>query len=694
MSSIMDSFRKWFYKPRRDDTSHLAQFFYADEALNMVAAELDSFDGRKDPERCTTLVNHLRQCQDKVLTICNRIMDEMIPNERADRDFRVKFPDDVMQDNLAGQLWFGAECLAAGSSIMNRETESGAMRPLAKALTKALENVRNLLRDAALRSHSTPPTEIQTDKLTESLKVFDRLLADFELAYVSAMVPVKTVQEYELQQCVVVLFSETLHRALKMGLLTQEMVDQYDPALMFTIPRLAIVTGLLIYPHGPLSLGHPSTMSEMFRPFKTLLLKIRELLWTLTEEELLTLEKMLCSSEDTILPQETMPRVISDKGMVIEETGREEEAAEVEEVCRELFQRSNAPQSPLHDPHPQIILLNKSDGMRSPESAQDSEGTSDNSLSYKVDKPSTSSDWVFQVIPCECSSAVTCECPQPEIPSMRSREPSQDNINNNSFSEDIPEHHFEDDTSDSGWGETSKYAHNWDSLASQPQDIRRSDDEGEQMASSFSSSCSSCHSTASPKSDSLSSDTSSYNSDCHNDVEVALAVRAAELRYSQEARAKYRSSEDLVHRLFVCIAGVADQLQTNFAGDLRNILKAVFLINASDRSDYEISDEQNSDCCERGEDAVVWGEREVESPPTWVPDQAAPSCMSCQAPFTVVRRRHHCRNCGKIFCARCSSNSVPLPRYGHLKPVRVCNRCFIYQVTPFTIEQQNVAAAN
>lgn len=36
-------------------------------------------------------------------------MDEMIPNERADRDFRVKFPDDVMQDNLAGQLWFGAE---------------------------------------------------------------------------------------------------------------------------------------------------------------------------------------------------------------------------------------------------------------------------------------------------------------------------------------------------------------------------------------------------------------------------------------------------------------------------------------------------------------------------------------------------------------------------------------------------------
>lgn len=57
-------------------------------------------------------------------------------------------------------------------------------------------------------------------------------------------------------------------RALKMGLLHQEMVDQYDPALMFTIPRLAIVTGLLIYPHGPLSLGPGQPISDMFRPFR------------------------------------------------------------------------------------------------------------------------------------------------------------------------------------------------------------------------------------------------------------------------------------------------------------------------------------------------------------------------------------------------------------------------------------------
>ena len=76
------------------------------------------------------------------MNICNKILEELEPGlTLRSREFRAKFPDDIMTDNLAGQLWFGAECLAAGSSIMNKETESEAMRPLAKAVTKSLEKV-------------------------------------------------------------------------------------------------------------------------------------------------------------------------------------------------------------------------------------------------------------------------------------------------------------------------------------------------------------------------------------------------------------------------------------------------------------------------------------------------------------------------------------------------------------------------
>lgn len=44
-----------------------------------------------------------------MLNIINQIMDECIPQDRAPRDFCVKFPEEIRHDNLAGQLWFGAE---------------------------------------------------------------------------------------------------------------------------------------------------------------------------------------------------------------------------------------------------------------------------------------------------------------------------------------------------------------------------------------------------------------------------------------------------------------------------------------------------------------------------------------------------------------------------------------------------------
>lgn len=51
--------------------------------------------------------------QDNVLSILNQIMNECIPGERANRDFYVKFPEEIQQENLEGQLWFGAEVPAS-----------------------------------------------------------------------------------------------------------------------------------------------------------------------------------------------------------------------------------------------------------------------------------------------------------------------------------------------------------------------------------------------------------------------------------------------------------------------------------------------------------------------------------------------------------------------------------------------------
>jgi len=37
----------------------------------------------------------------------------------------------------------------------------------------------------------------------------------------------------------------------------------------------------------------------------------------------------------------------------------------------------------------------------------------------------------------------------------------------------------------------------------------------------------------------------------------------------------------------------------------------------------------------------------------WVKDEFADQCSGCGIKFTtLIERRHHCRDCGKVFCAR------------------------------------------
>ncbi|TYI25291.1 hypothetical protein ES332_A05G040200v1 [Gossypium tomentosum] len=66
----------------------------------------------------------------------------------------------------------------------------------------------------------------------------------------------------------------------------------------------------------------------------------------------------------------------------------------------------------------------------------------------------------------------------------------------------------------------------------------------------------------------------------------------------------------------------------------------------------------------------------------WMPDQSCRVCYECDSQFTIFNRRHHCRLCGRVFCAKCTANSVPVPsdepRAGRedSERIRVCNYCF------------------
>ncbi|XP_005297352.2 RUN and FYVE domain-containing protein 2 isoform X4 [Chrysemys picta bellii] len=62
----------------------------------------------------------------------------------------------------------------------------------------------------------------------------------------------------------------------------------------------------------------------------------------------------------------------------------------------------------------------------------------------------------------------------------------------------------------------------------------------------------------------------------------------------------------------------------------------------------------------------------------WLKDKEATHCKLCEKEFSLSKRKHHCRNCGEIFCNACSDNELPLP--SSPKPVRVCDSCHAFLI--------------
>ncbi|XP_034128163.1 lateral signaling target protein 2 homolog isoform X2 [Drosophila guanche] len=925
----MDTFRKWLNKPKADDKSLLARFFHADRSLTAVASELDSFDGRAEPDRCSRLVSRLRQNQDKVLSITNLIMEELLGEDRDPRAFRAKFPEEVLQENLAGQLWFGAECLAAGSSIMNREVESKEMRPLAQAVTKSLGNVRVLLRDQCLRNNVPNSktlhldlNDFTTEQLYESLKIFDRLFAEFELSYVSAMVQVKSRHEYEMQQWIGVLFSETLQRALKIGLLDQDMVDAFDPGLMFSIPRLAIVAGLVVYAKGPLDMDMPGDqLSEMFRPFRTILIKIRDLLRNLNNQELYQLEKLLCTNEDinTKVPvgsssieaptpehsaaatatssnnnkssnstvggvdSGTLERLVDQRNNNNNQQNGNEATTTLptrSPSMLSLSASSTPTASPAPSPTPSHSIASSTSSAVSRSSTnppadwsdgddedEDEEEEDEDEDELEDTEDDTDEDQLLKdMVAADCASGYLIpntnlgNLLQPQQVPLTDNFVASEDDDEHGTGDQQPAHREQDEEEPSTSAALHRQRHSHSHSHSHRHHHRhhhhhhhhttQSQQQQQQphphhhqphphrLTRSGRKRCSIEASVeVEQQEQGLASGDTSAASSLSDDVSLAMR--------NTTARLKFKSTENLLHRLFVCIAGVADQLQTNFASDLRQILRSVFLMNMSSVEEEQIeipektkeselfefrasendviqesagsnqsiysaeevnpeldnvfsagnrhsagatmqrnntidnpsSSSSNSattrnhvtrsrslgdqqETITRSVPAAVQQQQQQEqervmqqqqhqvqvqlqrqrnnsvgsntpssasstsssseqnspvstrsgsnrrrlqsnnetqmpsstmtaasattaatlAPPAWIPDGKAPRCMACQTPFTAFRRRHHCRNCGGVFCGVCSNATAPLPKYGLTKAVRVCRDCYVREV--------------
>ncbi|XP_069124186.1 hepatocyte growth factor-regulated tyrosine kinase substrate-like isoform X2 [Argopecten irradians] len=63
----------------------------------------------------------------------------------------------------------------------------------------------------------------------------------------------------------------------------------------------------------------------------------------------------------------------------------------------------------------------------------------------------------------------------------------------------------------------------------------------------------------------------------------------------------------------------------------------------------------------------------AEKAPEW---KEGDVCNRCRTKFGTFNRQHHCRNCGEVFCSKCSSKNSIIPKFGIEREVRVCDSCY------------------
>ncbi|NWI16137.1 MTMR4 protein, partial [Crypturellus soui] len=146
-------------------------------------------------------------------------------------------------------------------------------------------------------------------------------------------------------------------------------------------------------------------------------------------------------------------------------------------------------------------------------------------------------------------------------------------------------------------------------------------------------------------------------------------LRQIEASYKQEVEQLRRQVRELQLRLDIrhCCAPPAEP-PMDYEDDFT-------CLKESDGSNTEdFCSDHSEDCLsEASWEPVDKKETEVTR---WVPDHMASHCFNCDCEFWLAKRRHHCRNCGNVFCAGCCHLKLPIPDQQLYDPVLVCNSCY------------------
>lgn len=153
----------------------------------------------------------------------------------------------------------------------------------------------------------------------------------------------------------------------------------------------------------------------------------------------------------------------------------------------------------------------------------------------------------------------------------------------------------------------------------------------------------------------------------HTDA-IQQRLRQIEAGHQLEVEALKRQVQELWSRLESHQAAGMLRLNGDIGDEVTSITDSDFNLepNCLSRCSTELFSEASWEQVDKQDTEVT----------RWYPDHLAAQCYGCERGFWLATRKHHCRNCGNVFCGSCCDQKIPVPSQQLFEPSRVCRSCF------------------
>ncbi|KAM6404037.1 phosphatidylinositol-3,5-bisphosphate 3-phosphatase MTMR3 isoform 3-T3 [Rhynochetos jubatus] len=149
---------------------------------------------------------------------------------------------------------------------------------------------------------------------------------------------------------------------------------------------------------------------------------------------------------------------------------------------------------------------------------------------------------------------------------------------------------------------------------------------------------------------------------------IQQRLRQIETGHQQEVETLKKQVQELKSRLESQFLNSSLRLNGDYGDDVTSIPDSESNLdqNCLSRCSTEIFSEASWEQVDKQDTEVT----------RWLPDHLAAHCYGCDSAFWLASRKHHCRNCGNVFCSSCCNQKVPVPSQQLFEPSRVCKSCY------------------